>query len=314
MELPKVFGYIGLATSVLILTRILKTVYIYIRPSSLSRYCKEGDEPWAFVTGASDGIGLGFAQELCARGFNVFLHGRNHEKLRRIQETLLIEYPTRQTRIIVYDASQIDASIDDIASQIGETTRLTVLINNVGGMGMMMPCPYINLQDFTFQDMQTVLNVNATFSAHITRVLLPLLLKNQPSLIINISSTTKFGIPWLAPYVGTKAFAIGFGDSLSAEMRAEKHDVEVLGVIVGPVQSASNPMTTDFFTPSSRAMASAVLDRVGCGELSVFGYWTHRLQGIALDVLSQKMFQDIATTQVRKLRQEILDKEKKKLK
>ncbi|KAK9363903.1 hypothetical protein V1504DRAFT_119872 [Lipomyces starkeyi] len=314
MEVPKVFGYIGLATSVLILARLVKTVYIYIRPSSLSRYCKEGDEPWAFVTGASDGIGLGFAQELCARGFNVFLHGRNPEKLRRIQETLRNEHPARQTRIIVYDASQIDASIDDIGSQVGETTRLTVLINNVGGMGMMMPCPYINLQDFTFQDMQTVLNVNASFSAHITRVLLPLLLKNQPGLIINISSTTKFGIPWLAPYVGTKAFAIGFGDSLSAEMRAEKHDVEVLGVIVGPVQSASNPMTTGFFTPSSRAMASAILDRVGCGELSVFGHWAHRLQGIALDVLSQKTFQDIATTQVRKLRQEILAKEGKKLK
>ncbi|KAK9312630.1 hypothetical protein V1522DRAFT_234030 [Lipomyces starkeyi] len=314
MEVPKVFVYIGLATSVLILTRLFKTVYIYIRPSSLSRYCKDGDKPWAFVTGASDGIGLGFAQELCARGFNVFLHGRNLEKLRRIQETLRQEYPTRQTRTIVYDASQISASIDDIASQIGETTRLTVLINNVGGMGMMMPCPYINLQDFTFQDMQSVLNVNATFSAHITRVLLPLLLKNQPGLIINISSTTKFGMPWLTPYVATKAFAIGFSDALSAEMRAEKHDVEVLGVIVGSVQSASNPATTSFFTPSSRAMASAVLDRVGCGELSVWGHWAHRLQGIALDVLSQKMFQDIATTQIRRLRLEILDQEEKKSK
>ncbi|KAJ8097697.1 hypothetical protein POJ06DRAFT_259761 [Lipomyces tetrasporus] len=311
MEVPKIFGYIGLATSVLILTSLVKTVYIYIRPSSLPRYCKEGDESWAFVTGASDGIGQGFAQELCARGFNVFLHGRNPEKLLRIQETLRKEYSARQTRIILYDASKIDASIDDIASQIGETTRLTVLINNVGGMGMMMPCPYVNLQDFTFEDMQTVLSVNATFSAHITRVLLPLLLKNQPGLIINISSTTKFGIPWLAPYVATKAFAIGFGDALSAEMRAEKHDVEVLGVIVGSVESASNPATPSIFTPTSRAMASAVLDRVGCGELSVWGHWAHRLQGIALDVLSQKMFQDIATTQVRKLR---LEQEQKKVK
>ncbi|KAK9236926.1 hypothetical protein V1525DRAFT_187819 [Lipomyces kononenkoae] len=304
MEVPKVFGYIGLATSVLLFTRLLKAVYIYIRPSSLSRYCKEGDESWAFVTGASDGIGQGFAEELCARGFNVFLHGRNADKLRRIQESLRKEYPTRQTKIIIYDASQIDASIDDIASQVGETTRLTVLINNVGGMGSMMPCPYVNLQDYTFKDMQTILTVNSTFSAHITRVLLPLLLKNQPGLILNISSTTKFGIPWLAPYVATKAFAIGFGDALSAEMRADKRDIEVMGVIVGSVQSASNPATPSLFTPTSRAMASATLDRVGCGELSVFGHWAHRLQGVALDVFSQKMFQDIATTQVRKLKLE----------
>ncbi|KAK9366209.1 hypothetical protein V1509DRAFT_630482 [Lipomyces kononenkoae] len=311
MEVPKIFGYIGLATSVLLLARIIKTVYIYIRPSSLSRYGKKGDEAWAFVTGASDGIGQGFAQELCARGFNVFLHGRNVEKLRKIQESLRKEYPTRQTRIIIYDASQIDASIDNIASQVGETTRLTVLINNVGGMGVMMPNTYTNLQDFTFEEMQTIISVNATFSAHITRVLLPLLFKNEPGLIINISSTTKFGIPWLVPYVATKAFAIGFGDSLSAEMRADKHDVEVMGVIVGSVESASNPAKPSLFTPTSRAMASAVLDRVGCGELSVWGHWAHRLQGIAVDVFPQKTFQDIATTQVRKLK---LEQEQKKLK
>jgi short-subunit dehydrogenase len=312
MELPKVFGYIGLATSGLLLLRAVQAVYIYIRPSSIHRYLKEGEgNTWAFISGASDGIGHAFAQELCSRGFNVFLHGR--EKLLRVQEGLRTEFPSVQTKIVVYDASHVDKSIDDIATQIGDGTRLSVLVNNVGGMGMMHPSPYIPLQDYTFEDMQTVINVNATFAAHLTRVLLPLLLQNQPSLIINCSSAAKFGMPWLTPYAATKAFNIGLSDALAAEMRADGHDVEVLGLIVGSVRSMSNrPVGKSVFIPDSRGMAAAALDRVGCGELSVWPYWAHRLQGIGLDILSQKMFQDLATKEVRKLRQEIWDQEERK--
>jgi hypothetical protein len=314
MELPSVFGYIGLATSGLLLLRAVQAVYIYIRPSSIRRYLQRGEgKSWGFVSGASDGIGHGFAQELCSRGFNVFLHGRNREKLSHVQESLRKEFPAVQTKIVVYDASHVDRTIDDIATLIGDDTHLTVLVNNIGGMSMMQPSPYINLQDYTFEDMETVINVNATFAAHLTRVLLPFLLKSQPSLVINISSVVKFGMPWLTPYAASKAFDIGLSDALAAEMRADGQDIEVLGLIVGSVRSMSNqPTEKSIFIPDSRGMAAAALDRVGCGELSVWGHWAHRLQGIGLNVLSQKMFQKLATKEVRKLRQDIWDREEQK--
>ena len=38
---------------------------------------KDGNgRAWALVTGASDGIGYGYVQQLAAKSFNVILHGR----------------------------------------------------------------------------------------------------------------------------------------------------------------------------------------------------------------------------------------------
>jgi len=48
-------------------------IYLY-RGNTLSRYIRSSsnrDQIWALITGASDGIGKGFAQELCSRGINV---------------------------------------------------------------------------------------------------------------------------------------------------------------------------------------------------------------------------------------------------
>jgi 17beta-estradiol 17-dehydrogenase / very-long-chain 3-oxoacyl-CoA reductase len=313
MQLQTFFASVGVAVSGLALARLLQEAFIFVRPSSLPRYLSrdENSESWAFVSGASDGIGLGFAHELCKRGFNVFLHGRNREKLSRIQDELHTLYPARKTEIVVYDASQITEDIDDaILSAVGEA-RLTVLVNNVGGMAMIKPSPYVKLHDFSFSDMQTVLDVNANFMAHLTRILLPRLMRSQPALVMNISSISKLGFPWLVPYSATKAFVLALGDALSAEMLADQHDVDVLGVIVGSVSTAGLQVSESLFVPSAQAMASASLERVGCGRLSIWGYWSHRLRGLVLDVMSQKTIQRGATKELRKLRQDALDQAQK---
>lgn len=40
-----------------------------------------GENTWAVITGASDGIGLAFAKELANEKFNICLMGRNRKKL-----------------------------------------------------------------------------------------------------------------------------------------------------------------------------------------------------------------------------------------
>ncbi|KAJ7246485.1 hypothetical protein C8J57DRAFT_1675292 [Mycena rebaudengoi] len=45
-------------------------------------------QPWALVTGASDGIGLGFAHELASHGFDIILHGRSPTKLAAVATAL----------------------------------------------------------------------------------------------------------------------------------------------------------------------------------------------------------------------------------
>ena len=68
---------------------------------------KRYDGGWAVVTGANDGIGLGYSRILAARGFNVVLVGRNKEKLAEAEKTVQEEAKAAgkdvQTRVIVFD-------------------------------------------------------------------------------------------------------------------------------------------------------------------------------------------------------------------
>ena len=50
----------------------------------------QGD--WAFVAGATDGIGKGFARELARRGMNIVLVSRNQIKLEKLAAELNVYY------------------------------------------------------------------------------------------------------------------------------------------------------------------------------------------------------------------------------
>jgi hypothetical protein len=46
-------------------------------PDLIAKYCSPSKKSWAVVTGATDGIGLGFCEVLTQLGFNVLLISRN---------------------------------------------------------------------------------------------------------------------------------------------------------------------------------------------------------------------------------------------
>ena len=74
---------------------------------SVERY---GENLWAVVTGASDGIGKAMAMELASRGFNILLIARNIHKLNDVAQLIQDQYK-KQTKVIVFDFSK-DTSIE----------------------------------------------------------------------------------------------------------------------------------------------------------------------------------------------------------
>src|SRR3984893_12013911 len=77
---------VGTLAASTVLFYLSRAVFVYfLRPTSLACYLSNdtAHPSWALITGSTDGIGLGFAKELCSRGFNVLLHGRNMGKLQR---------------------------------------------------------------------------------------------------------------------------------------------------------------------------------------------------------------------------------------
>ncbi|KAF5138206.1 Very-long-chain 3-oxoacyl-CoA reductase [Metarhizium anisopliae] len=303
---PSPIVALGWLTASYILIKLIHLVGIYILPSRLHRFAHvapNGDSPWALVTGASDGIGAAFAQELATQGFNVVLHGRNPAKLNSVKDGLQKKHPSRSFRILVADASKV-ACTNCIPSEqhhqnsealdfkaIGaelEGLHLTVLINNAGGMSTSPT--YRLLMDSSEERITRNVSLNAIFPLHMMRQFLPTLCRNGPSLIINISSLADTGFPLLSSYGSSKQFLMTLTRSVALEMPLGHgpglDQVELLGVRVGRVTGvAAYKEEPSLFTPSAQDMARAALSRAGYGHGCVIGYWSHALQTVGFTVL-----------------------------
>ena len=161
------------------------TWYHFLRPYNLSKYKKGGKgEPWAIVTGASDGIGLAFAEELASQGFNVILHGRNEQKLQGVKERLLSQWPARKFEILILDAIADAGNADKMAAALSEFKDLNIkiLINNVGGVAGGKP----SFRKFAEKSPELIdawIDINLRFATQFTRQVLPTLIANQSALV-----------------------------------------------------------------------------------------------------------------------------------
>ncbi|MBN1528623.1 MAG: SDR family oxidoreductase [Thermoleophilaceae bacterium] len=79
-------------------------------------------EQTILVTGSTDGLGRGVAEELATRGAKVIVHGRDPEKTRAVAEEIGAE------RALVADF----ASLDEVRRLAGRVGRLDTLVNNAG--------------------------------------------------------------------------------------------------------------------------------------------------------------------------------------
>jgi 17beta-estradiol 17-dehydrogenase / very-long-chain 3-oxoacyl-CoA reductase len=274
MSLYSVLIAIGVATLICSAYRFASFVQVYLRRSSLEKYLSK--DAYAVVTGATDGIGKAVAMELAGRGFNIVLHGRNQEKLEAVQDQIQKAHVGRTVITLLHDAganSRLDVSPIKFLP-------ISVLVNNVGGGDPK------SFEQSSSMDIDKTITLNALFPTHLTRDLLPHLLR--PALILNVSSyVSVFPPPYLATYAGAKAFVTAFSNSLSREVES----VEAISLITGSVHSAGNRKPVSFMRPDSASYAKSILAAVGCGKLTVFPYWPHALQAYMFSWMPRRMLE-----------------------
>jgi short-subunit dehydrogenase len=297
----KPLAYLGLFTLATTTLSLIRQATIFLRPSTLLKTYNPTRKNWALVTGATDGIGFGFAQELCARGFNVILHGRSVEKLQRRQRELQAEFPDAKLGYVVRNAQHVTADIDGVDAEVGEILgggKLTVLVNNVGGETR----PATLLKEYTFEDVRDTVSRNAMFAIQITRVLTRRLEVDAPGLVLNVSSVAAFGLPYISAYSSSKGFVDSFTKSLRAEFAAEGNAVEVMGLRVAEVSTSGYDVKSNLFVPEARVLAGASLDRVGCGQEVAWAYFWHWVQGLSFDILPRWLMLKFATMKLKAIR------------
>jgi 17beta-estradiol 17-dehydrogenase / very-long-chain 3-oxoacyl-CoA reductase len=267
-----VLAAVGASTLTYLSYSLVSELGLQLHRSKVERY-HHGDEPWALVTGASDGIGLAFVNQLAQRGFNIVLHGRNETKLDGITQKLKTQYPQRKFKTFIINAkAPADAVFDRTVLSTVEGLDLTTVVHNVGGT----PSGRIELplfDEYSASDCDAWVDINCRFATQLTRLVLPILAKNNPGLMIFISSgVTEMTVPGSSLYTAAKSYIDAFARVLKIEMKMQKKDVEIMTLTTGTVATASSgrgAKDVGFSMPSTTDFVNSCLDKVGCGRAKV---------------------------------------------
>ena len=137
------------------------------------------DERTIVITGATDGLGKGLAEQLAPSGARLILHGRNDQK----GQALLEELRPRATGELDWrraDLGSLD-QVRELADSLSNEERIDVLVNNAG-IGTARPrAESQDGYELTFQ-------VNYLAPFLLTRRLLPLIERSAPARIVNVTS------------------------------------------------------------------------------------------------------------------------------
>jgi short-subunit dehydrogenase len=178
------------------------------------------------ITGASKGIGKAIAKIFAANGHNLFLCSRSEVALYKIMEELGTQYPNVTIKAKAFDLSKHAKDFGKWILELGIDVNL--LVNNAG----LFEPGSVNNEPEGLLENQIETNLYSAY--HLTRTLLPEMMKHKSGHIFNICS-----IAGLQPYKNGGAYSIskfamdGFSKNLREEMK--EHGIKVTTVYPGAV-------------------------------------------------------------------------------
>ncbi|KAG9470492.1 hypothetical protein GDO78_017605 [Eleutherodactylus coqui] len=260
-----------------------------------------------FVTGATDGIGKAYAEELARRGMCIVLISRTKEKLDEVAKYIQEKFKV-ETRVIAADFGKPAEIYDHIAAGL-KGLEIGVLVNNVG-IAYEYPEYFLDIPDLD-NTLDKLITVNITSVCKMTRLVLPGMLERSKGVILNISSASAmYPIPLLTVYSATKAFVDFFSRGLHAEYKSKGVTVQsVLPFYVATKMSKIRKPTWD--KPSPEDYVKSALNTVGL-QTRTNGYLPHAIMGWVIESLfPQCLSMKLAMNGNKGLRSRFLKKAKK---
>ncbi len=175
------------------------------------------------ITGASSGFGAATALAFARQGAHLILGARRVDRLEQVAAE------ARKLGAAAADLHSLDVSktsdVNSFAAWLrGRSEKVDVLVNNAGGaMGLE---PVLDGKD---DDWETMMQTNVLGVLRVTRAILPLMLKNPGSIIINIGSVAAH-----TAYEGGAAYCAAKAGELQIT-RALRLELCGTGVRVGTV-------------------------------------------------------------------------------
>lgn len=190
-----------------------------------------------WVTGASSGIGLAYAEYINKQGAKVILSARRKEVLEDVKSKLT--HP-QNAYVLPLDLENYE-NVDELAKEaIKAFGKVDILINN-GGLSQRA-----NVLETEMKVVEKLMKVNFLGTVALTKAILPHMIESKSGQIAVVSSVVgKFGTPRRSSYSATKHALHGFFDALRAEMY--EHGISVTVICPGYVTTniSKNALTAD---------------------------------------------------------------------
>lgn len=160
----------------IVATAFATLALLCLAPASADDHASEAPtsgKPTVLVTGANRGLGLEFARQYAADGWNVIATARNPEGADEL-EALSVE-------VLALDVADA-ASVDSLARALNGRP-IDLLINNAGIFPRVR-----GIEEIDFDDYERTLVVNTVGPVRVTRALLPNLRASEMKTVVNITS------------------------------------------------------------------------------------------------------------------------------
>jgi short-subunit dehydrogenase len=176
--------------------------------------------PWALVTGASSGIGRGFAEQIAASKINLVLAARRLSTLDELGRELADRHGI-QVRTV-----GVDLTGPGFMNAVIEATRnldIGLVVSNAGDMvlGEFLASPYDILIRETRLNVDAHLRLIHHFGQDLAR-------RGRGGLLLVSSTAAMQGVPYSANYAATKAYVLTLGQALHHEFSGRGINVTVL--------------------------------------------------------------------------------------
>lgn len=188
--------------------------------------------PLAIITGASSGIGRGFAIQLRERGYDeLWLVARRRERLEELASELGCK-----CEIIVADLSE-NAGVEKVGELLNIRRPEVDMLVSAAGFG-----DFGAQDELTDEEAARVIDVNAKALVRITNMTVPYM--KRGGRIIELASASAFTpLPYFAVYAASKAFVLHYSKALYYELRPK--GISVTAVCPGWVKTEFIDKATD---------------------------------------------------------------------
>ncbi|MDP4148965.1 MAG: SDR family oxidoreductase [Bacteroidota bacterium] len=178
------------------------------------------------ITGASRGLGKAIAEKFAGAGDRLFLSSRQESALNKTINALSAQFPNSSV-----SGKAFDLSVSDQARQFGRWVLDAgfipdILVNNAGSF---QPGSVYDEADGVLEELMAI---NLYGAYHLTRTLLPAMMKEKKGHIFNICSIASLqAYPNGGAYSITKFALAGFSRNLREEMK--RYGIKVTAIFPG---------------------------------------------------------------------------------